>query len=497
MLNVSKFRMPLVEANLLSDAGNTLLDLRQGDAINVNVTNTTINTSNGGSLMNQDRLAALKSLRDKGYLVFNPLPQLRFDLRDPQKLGASTAAEILDARSAGSEGLFLIRALHQAAQAAGNKSVTVNPAFLSQWKLSENEFLDAVVKIDHQMTYFSDVIFPAIAIEFTPKGQGFNTNALTDAQIRQLFSDRLISQTIYSLMAMQLDGVSTAISSGFYTKWALTPSDVLTAILALTQHKFLQTFDTGTVNLTYPAAVTIPVAVNPLLNPAGMIYQQLKQVASIQAGQFAAIAGVDLTTLFRSLNQLQTAGLIAYQAGAMRVTWAANYIPVNAPANPNPPATPSVGPFVQPNRADAGEFGSFAPNYEPIFMIDGSGLSVRNETGLYDGAGSVWASSGGGTSGSLMFEFDTNQMLSKFYLWPRSGADINQTPKTFRLRLLDAANNQLLLTPEFTVTQPTANPSQPAQTFSFGQTPGVRKVEMQISSNYGSTYVAIAEVGFA
>lgn len=330
MLNVRlAFRQGLFNTNLLSPVGNAFLELR-GLNTNNPVIVSLFEVQVGG-------LATYNTLQNRGYIRITPFPVFQFILRTPQELGFSNPDRIKDARSVDGDYLYLLRALQNEFQETELDVVLATPEFRAKWEFTDDDFLAAILRVANQPNFVVQrVEIPAVGqtrfnqmlVAFTPQSQAFNTAALTEAQIKQLFSDRLLSPTSYAFMALQFDGVREVVPTDFYSKWGITPSALLAAIAALNENLFIRSFQGGTINLTYPANVVIPAIANPVLSQAGQLYQQLGRVESIQTDNFA---GLEPSVLFRSLNQLQNAGLVAFQAGEIRLTWAERFIPENPP----------------------------------------------------------------------------------------------------------------------------------------------------------------------
>lgn len=161
-------------------------------------------------------------------------------------------------------------------------------------------------------------------------------------------------------------------------------------------------------------------------------------------------------------------------------------------------------PTVTPNTGTLGSYSSGADVRDPSMMIDGSNLSLRNETGLFDQVATEWASAGTGTSGTIRFDLSTPRIVEKFYAWRNnfntggSNAVANQCPRNFRIKLIGNDGTTIFYTsPVLTMTKPIEGVVQSAQVFSFPATANTRYIDWEIQDNYGSLYVSIGEIGFS
>lgn len=380
MLNfTSNFRALLADAGSLGSVGNVFLDRLQRGLENP----TTFNVTIFGRFSD---LSIYATLRSRGYLRFDPFPLFQFELLDPNPFGFTTSEQIKDARVIDGDTLYLMRALYNAYQDTGSEVVLCDQDFLSVWEFTQDQLLSATLDAVSLTQYIRAISIASgqrinqLRVNFTSKALAFNASALSEPQIKQLLSDRLISPTVYAFMALQFDGVRQVVPAGFYSKWGITPSALLAAIATLNENRFIQSFEGGTVNLSYPGNVVIPAMANPVLNQTGQLYQRLGRVESIQTNGFM---GLQPSVLFRSLNQLQNAGLIAFQAGEIRLTWADFAIPSNAPtSSPAAPAAPPVVPVAPPVVPPVGRsavdlvFSNFGDENDVFYWLGSNGKTV-------------------------------------------------------------------------------------------------------------------------
>jgi hypothetical protein len=130
-------------------------------------------------------------------------------------------------------------------------------------------------------------------------------------------------------------------------------------------------------------------------------------------------------------------------------------------------------------------------------MIDGSGLTVFDETGTHSWFGQdEWL--GSGTSGTLRFDFESPQILLGFYLWNQEV--YRGAVKDFSLTLRGATDEVLFTSAPLMAEVGLPSGATPVQFFAFQTTAGVRSLEMKIDSVHsapGHAITVIAEVGVA
>ena len=150
--------------------------------------------------------------------------------------------------------------------------------------------------------------------------------------------------------------------------------------------------------------------------------------------------------------------------------------------------------------------GDLGGSYDIGNTIDGSGLSIHNETGTMDGltinqnTGTAFYSSGQ-NFGSVEFSFNSSTNIDTFYLWQPIHFNYQYSTtrgvKDFTLEFFDGANS-LGLTSLFTATKYEINQGiYGAESFSGFSFLNVTSVILDVKSNWGdSTYWSMHEVGF-
>ena len=160
--------------------------------------------------------------------------------------------------------------------------------------------------------------------------------------------------------------------------------------------------------------------------------------------------------------------------------------------------------FVAPDNAVALVGGDYGGYHDVGNLIDGSGLSVHNETGVL--AGTIDANDNTAfyptilnQTGTLNFTFNAPLNISGFYLWSavHQGSQTNRGIQDFTLEFFNGANS-LGVTSLMTATQYATNqPTYGSESFSGFYFTDVTGVNLNVLSNYGDGfYYSAHEVGF-
>lgn len=129
-------------------------------------------------------------------------------------------------------------------------------------------------------------------------------------------------------------------------------------------------------------------------------------------------------------------------------------------------------------------------------LIDGSGLTVFNETGTHDWTADVeWQ--GIGESGTLRFDLGSTVALDGVYLWNQEVA--NGAVNAFHVVLRSETDAVLHTSGTFNATIGAPTGATPSEFFALPVTNDVRFVELNVESLHPTTInrTVLAEVGFS
>lgn len=155
--------------------------------------------------------------------------------------------------------------------------------------------------------------------------------------------------------------------------------------------------------------------------------------------------------------------------------------------------------FIQPDLFDPGVAGERNVSTVASNILDGSGLSVRDETGVHTGGDNnsqVWVSATGTAwqNAITTLTFNTPQNIDVFYMWGRGNPYSGSTIQNFTLTFRDGLGVIIGAVEPFTAIDKGADHT--AQIFNFTVREGVEVVELVIIDAYSATTAAISEVGF-
>jgi hypothetical protein len=158
-------------------------------------------------------------------------------------------------------------------------------------------------------------------------------------------------------------------------------------------------------------------------------------------------------------------------------------------------AMPSLAQTVTPVSATTAS-GSASLYYNPLYLIDNSGLSVPDETGLHDASYEyhMWCSGGIDTTPTVEFDLGAPMNITAAYIWNYNWSVM--LDRGARVINISVSIDNVTFTPVASadLTRATGN-LIPAQVVNF--TGSGRYVRFHITSNWGnSTYSGLSEVKF-
>lgn len=156
--------------------------------------------------------------------------------------------------------------------------------------------------------------------------------------------------------------------------------------------------------------------------------------------------------------------------------------------------------FISPVAVDTGVLGEGNTGSLAEYMIDGSGLSTFDASGVhsYRWVGNEWHASTPTSTltypASIQFDLGSNiDNLLQIHVWNEERNGIEH----FNLEFYDASNTLLGSTPSYSLSNHPDSVDYAADTFSFSPVSGVRFVDLVVTSGFSSSGLAIGEVAFS